>query len=108
MRRPAWIYEQCADPTAGSSELWEVFGATHFPAFSDEGIQVLFDYLDAHVRPPGTCLGDANDDQVVDVTDLLQVVGDWGSSLSEADVNGDGTVDVSDLLVVVGNWGSCP
>jgi polyhydroxybutyrate depolymerase len=103
-----WIYEQCADPTAGSSELWEVFGATHFPAFSDEGIQVLFDYLDAHVRPPGTCLGDANDDQVVDVTDLLQVVGDWGSSLSEADVNGDGTVDVLDLLVVVGNWGSCP
>jgi len=102
-----WIYGQCMDPTAGSSELWEVFGGLHFPSFSDEGIEVLFDYLDTHVRPPAPCLGDANDDQTVDVTDLLQVVGDWGGSDSSADVNGDGTVDVSDLLVVVGNWGPC-
>ncbi|MDG2200754.1 MAG: alpha/beta hydrolase-fold protein [Phycisphaerales bacterium] len=102
-----WIYGQCTDSTAGSSELWEVFAGGHLPSFSDEGIQVIFDYLDAHVRPPGACVGDANGDHAVDVTDLLQVVGDWGGSDSSADVNADGVVDVSDLLIVVGNWGTC-
>ena len=47
-------------------------------------------------------------DGVVDVNDLFFLLGQWGSSCSQADVNGDGTVDVEDLNAVIGAWGSCP
>ncbi len=102
-----WIYGQCDDSSAGSSELWQVTGCGHFPSFSDEGINVLFDYLDTHVRPPLECPGDVNADEEVDVTDLLQVISDWGSNASPADINNDGIVDVTDLLAVISSWGSC-
>jgi hypothetical protein len=35
------------------------------------------------------------------------VIDQWGLDGS-ADITGDGIVDVSDLLEVVGNWGECP
>jgi hypothetical protein len=50
--------------------------------------------------------GDVNGDGIVDVTDLLAVMGAWGPCQGcPADLNGDGIVDVVDLLEVVGNWG---
>ena len=43
---------------------------------------------------------------VVNVTDLLAVMDAWGPCIAcSADLNGDGIVDVIDLLEVVGNWG---
>ncbi len=39
--------------------------------------------------------------------DLLAVIDQWGLTNSPADLNEDGIVDVSDLLMVVGNWGPC-
>jgi len=38
---------------------------------------------------------------------LLVVIDQWGFTDSPADLNFDGIVDVSDLLMVVGNWGPC-
>jgi hypothetical protein len=35
------------------------------------------------------------------------VIDQWGLTDSPADINGDGMVNVTDLLEVVGNWGSC-
>ena len=55
-----------------------------------------------------TCEGDINGDSIVDVTDLLEVVGSWGSPGGSADVNEDGIVNVADLLAIVDAWGSCP
>jgi len=52
-------------------------------------------------RLPGA---DITGDGVVDVLDLLQVLGQWGTAGS-ADVTGDGIVDVLDLLEVLGAWG---
>ncbi len=50
--------------------------------------------------------GDTNGDGLVNVTDLLAVIADWGcTGTCSADVDGDGDVDVSDLLLVIGNWG---
>jgi len=54
------------------------------------------------------CIADITGDTVVNVSDLLVVIDQWGLSNSKADISGDGMVDVTDLLVVVGNWGSCP
>lgn len=53
--------------------------------------------------------GDLNGDGVVDVSDLLVLLGAWGpcprGNECPADLNDDGTVDVFDLLVLLANWG---
>lgn len=43
------------------------------------------------------CDGDINGDNTVNVTDLLDVIANWGDPY-----------DVSDLLTVIGAWGACP
>jgi len=35
------------------------------------------------------------------------VLDNWGLSCGEADLNIDGIVDVVDLLAVIGTWGGC-
>jgi hypothetical protein len=39
--------------------------------------------------------------------DFLALLAQWGQSGTSCDVNGGG-VDVTDFLEIVGNWGSCP
>ncbi|MHC4947129.1 MAG: hypothetical protein ACYTG1_02550, partial [Planctomycetota bacterium] len=60
----------------------------------------------------GSCPADvAGNDDVVDVTDLLAILGGWGTAdpfLDCAPPGGDGTVDVADLLRVLADWGPCP
>ena len=49
--------------------------------------------------------GDTDCDCEVNVSDLLWILRDWGSTDSLADTNYDGIVDVLDLLIVLENWG---
>jgi len=52
----------------------------------------------------------AGDDGVVNVSDLLSLLGAWGpcgSGSCEQDLDDSGTVDVSDLLELLGEWGPC-
>lgn len=53
------------------------------------------------------CEGDIDGDGVVDVTDLLAVIGDWGGGSGPTDVDGDGVVGVGDVLMVIAAWGPC-
>ena len=57
----------------------------------------------------GAVLADLTCDGVVDVSDLLALISNWGScpggSICTGDINGDGAVDVSDLLMLLANWG---
>ena len=46
-------------------------------------------------------------DGQVDVTDLLDVLGQWGQAYGDCDADCDGTVGVGDLLLVLADWGSC-
>jgi len=64
-------------------------------------------YFNVDTSCDSYCISDLNNDSLVDITDLLQVIAQWGSANTPADVNQDGIVDVSDLLIVVGNWGPC-
>ena len=59
--------------------------------------------------PPIVCTGDTNGDCVVDVSDILQVLGTWGDcppppAACRADLDGNGVVDFADLLIVLANW----
>lgn len=55
-----------------------------------------------------SCETDLNNDSVINVSDLLMVIDQWGSCVScSADIDGNGEVDVTDLLAVVGTWGPC-
>lgn len=55
------------------------------------------------------CYGDIDGDGVVDVVDLLEVIGNWGFCIGcPADTNQDDMVDVTDLLLIVGSCGLCP
>jgi len=54
------------------------------------------------------CPADITGDAVVNVSDLLALIGEWGacSGCSE-DINDDNVVDVSDLLELISAWGPC-
>ena len=54
------------------------------------------------------CPGDTNGDFVIDVTDLLVVIGDWGPCNPggcPGDIDDNGVVNILDLLGVLSFWG---
>ncbi|MHC4420443.1 MAG: hypothetical protein ACYS1E_07580, partial [Planctomycetota bacterium] len=57
-----------------------------------------------------TCPADLTGDGLVNVTDLLVVLIDWGPCAAGCvgDVDADGSVGVTDLLGVLAAWGPCP
>jgi len=58
--------------------------------------------------PLESCLGDVNNDGVVNVSDLLILLSEWGTCDDcISDLNEDGQVNVSDLLLLLGQWGEC-
>jgi hypothetical protein len=48
--------------------------------------------------------GDLNGDGVVNIHDLLLLIGNWGGS-GVGDLNGDGIVNIQDILILIANWG---
>jgi hypothetical protein len=58
--------------------------------------------------PSSGCVGDTNNDNEVNVTDLLNLLGVWGPCAGcPEDFNDDDEVNVTDLLALLGNWGPC-
>ena len=59
------------------------------------------------VSPSGFCLGDANDNGIHDVGDLLIALSVFGcvADCGPADVDADGIVSVNDLLIMLGLFG---
>lgn len=55
---------------------------------------------------PIVCAADLDGSGIVDTTDLLILLAQWGTTGS-ADFDGDGAVGTSDLLVLLANWGLC-
>ncbi|MCH7572355.1 MAG: hypothetical protein IH891_05515, partial [Planctomycetes bacterium] len=66
------------------------------------------------IPDPAACAADiASSDNVINVTDLLFLLAEWGNPASPADISGlgvcpDGTVNVTDLLTLLAAWGVCP
>jgi len=54
------------------------------------------------------CDTDLDGNGSTDVSDLLEIIGQWGScSGCSGDIDGSGAVDVTDILMVIGAWGPC-
>ena len=67
------------------------------PQLMIDTIHALLDDL-----PP---LGDITGDGLVDIEDLLAVLGAWGPCAGcVQDINASGAVDIDDLLIVLGGW----
>ena len=63
---------------------------------------------DSGICEEPACPTDLDGNGVTDVTDLLEVVGEWNNTGSlPADINGDGIVGVADLLLIIDGWGPC-
>ena len=77
---------------------------------------VLFDSAGAGTRPqvengevvePPQLKEDLNRDGVVNIQDLVLVVGQFGQTgANDADMNGDGVVNIQDLVLIVGAFGN--
>ena len=52
------------------------------------------------------CPADFNGDGQVNVSDLMDLLADWGGT-GRSDLDGDSTVGVTDLLTLLGAWGEC-
>jgi len=88
--------------------LGDVLVDTGWP-FGWQNVQIDRIYIDGYMDITPiiiACPADTNNDGVVDVTDILAVIGNWGGS-GVGDIDGNGIVDVSDILAVVGAWGPC-
>lgn len=72
------------------------------------GIEVNFDNVRLDASPVPACLGDANDDGMVDFNDINSILLNWGSVYAPAtgpgDSNGDGTVNFNDITSTIGHW----
>ena len=86
----------------GIAELITIDGST-MRSVGDGGMLTL-----RNIDGVTACQGDVNGDAVVDVLDLLDVIGNWGTcSACQEDIDGNGSVDVLDLLAVIAAWGDC-
>ena len=62
-------------------------------------------------EPCGSCIGDINEDGIVDAADLGIMLKLWGSDAQgtpRADITGDGVVSGADLGYLLYYWGLCP
>lgn len=61
------------------------------------------------VQTACACASDVDGNGVVDISDLLVVVSEWGicEMGCAGDTNGDGRIDADDLLMVISLWGPC-
>lgn len=91
----------CNTDMPNSGENWSIGDLVGLDNDGDD----VYDAADSDCAP---CAADLNGDDLVDVTDLLQLLAAWGmcSGCAE-DIDGDDQVGVIDLLALIGAWGPC-
>ena len=85
-------------------DLFEALSLDFYDELRIGGASVDIGAIEYHSQ---VCLGDVDGDLIINITDLLTIIAQWGLTNSPADVNLDGTVDVTDLLIAISSWGPC-
>ena len=86
----------------------ELFVLSDLEAQLDSDFAAYFEPTGLVILKASECPADFNGDGVVNVPDLIFLLGEWGDNPgSPADFDGDGLVRVPDLLIVLGAWGPC-
>lgn len=96
-----------AELTIGKAEaLGFVDGRIDEVMIFDEALDA--DQIQALFEDPAACLGDLNDDDLVNGGDITVLLGEWGACEGcAADLNDDGIVNGGDITVLLGAWGPC-
>jgi len=111
----AWYLVFNSDSTEYAGDYSDIGQNTYGTSYTYDGLAysglidippysvLIYSQVDSAGEP---CIGDLNEDGIVDVSDLLAIIGAWGTP--DADITGDNMTDVSDLLVAIGAYGQCP
>jgi hypothetical protein len=78
--------------------------------FGADGALYLSEDVGQILRIAANCApADIDESGIVDVSDFLLLLGQWGDCppLCIADIDGDGTVGVLDFLLLLKHWGPC-
>lgn len=104
-------------PQGGESFTLITAAGGVFGQFSIEDLPELSGGLEWDVSYTGTevilsvsggCIGDWNDDGVVNTLDFIAFLNDWSSGDPDADINGDGNVNTLDFIAFLNAWsGGC-
>ncbi|MCG8455273.1 MAG: hypothetical protein MI919_03260 [Holophagales bacterium] len=70
-------------------------------------LEILLTSWSASADPDADPRADLNGDGTVDVSDLNQLLAQFGTDCAP-DLNSDGVVDTNDLWFLLGSWGACP
>jgi len=100
-----WIGTGQITVNAFGEMIWDV---NPTEGLQDYGAGLHADYTFTYDYTRLDCSADLNGDEVINVQDLLMVVGAFGNAGGPEDINGDGIVNVTDLLLVIATWGPCP
>ena len=89
---------------------WNGFGGCDSPADLGACTAISAGGNRAYALQSLNCIGDLNQDERVDGSDLGVVLGQWATSggTTGADVNLDGAVNGADLGLLLSKWGPCP
>ena len=90
---------QLTAPTCGETLLIRVSGVGDSSGTGNLSITCFGDACD--------CVGDLNNDDVVNGADLGLFLAAWGQTNPDADLTGDGIVNGSDLGLMLAAWGPC-
>ncbi|MCI0365821.1 MAG: hypothetical protein L0Y44_14400 [Phycisphaerales bacterium] len=110
----SWNTIDCGGATFSTGASYELGGTVGQHDASTLTIGGEFEILGgfwpgASAAPIDPCPADISGDGIINVADLLLVIGSWGAGAgSPADINDDGVVNVVDLLAVISAWGACP
>jgi hypothetical protein len=105
-----WFISGVPNPAWNDNALATISGVKgmNFEAVDESSLRV---HVDSGQASYCTSHADVNGDASVDVQDLLEVIGAWGTcdhcGPDVAPAGGDNRVNVSDLLAVIGGWGPC-
>jgi hypothetical protein len=102
-----------SDYITPTAEVRVRFTASDFP--NDSITEAGIDNFETNIQVcegGGTCDGDTDGNNAIDIDDIVNVVLDFGYAGSNApnggDVNGDLVVNIDDIVFVVLNFGPCP